>query len=173
MEEFTTSVGRVLGLTLDLSLAHTSEGSRIIDVVKRQLIQFVKTTMEGEDLFYLYHPELVDPVFDIGQIVSVIGNYETDGWVFDLRYALKLTYYVVDAQDDDAEKMILYVTDRIQDGVAIDKLMTTMEREDSECNLFFVGIGSRYNKDLLDIDGVKYIHLNDPAKLGDVLLGKG
>ena len=166
------NAGRVLGLILDVSLAHTSEGTRVLDVLKKQLIDFTRETMDGEDLFYLYHPLLVDPVYDIGQIVSTIGNYETDGWPFDLRYALKLTYYVVLNQDEDAQKMIMLVTDRARDQVAIEKLLFIEEREQCGCQFIFVGVGNNYRKSLFDLDHeqVRHFHLECPSDFNTLLL---
>jgi len=160
-------------LTLDVSLAHI-EGQRRLSVVKEQLIDFVRNTMEGEDLFYLYHPEIIEPVYDVGKIVSHIGNYETNGWKFDLRQALKLAYYVMAAQDEDAEKMLLFVTDRIIDRIAIKKLLLVEEREQTDCRFVFVGIGTRYDKLALQLthDQVTYIHLDSASDLNATLLEK-
>ena len=169
MDDYVTNIARVLGVTLDISLNHIN-GQRVLDATKKELIDFVRRTMDGEDLFYLYHPDIIDPVFDIGKIVSDIGNYETDGWIFDLRYALKLTYYVVAGQDDDAEKMLIFITDRIQDRVAIEKLIIIKEREQSDCRLVFVGIGEHYCKKILNIPEAIYIHLDDPSDLNQVLM---
>jgi hypothetical protein len=171
VDDYVTNIARVLGTTLDVSLMHTN-GRRTLDVVKKELVDFVREVMDGEDLFYLYHPDLVDPVYDVGKMVSAIGNYETDGWVFDLRYALKLTYYVIAGEDEDAEKMLLFITDRAQDEVAIDKILTLKKREDSDCRFVFVGIGRHYCKDLLNRSEVTYIHLDDPADLNQILLEK-
>lgn len=168
------NAGRVLGLALDISLVHIPEGNRVLDVVKKQLIDFTRETMEGEDIFYLYHPELIDPVYDIGKIVSAIGNYETDGWLFDLRYALKLTYYVVAAQDDDAQKMVMFITNRAKDEIATKKLLMLEDRDQSGCQFVFVGIGNSYDRSVLDIvhDQVTYFHLDQPSDLSDTLLEK-
>ena len=70
--QFDSFVGRMFGLVLDLSFRQTTDGKRIIDVVKKEHAQFVADTMDFEDLFYLYHPEIFEPTDGVGSAVSVI-----------------------------------------------------------------------------------------------------
>lgn len=172
MEEFLMGHGNFLGVTLDISLSHFN-GKRILDVVKEQLIKFVRNTIDGEDLFFIYDSEELDPVYDIGKIVSEIGNYYTDGCVYDLRQSFKFMYYLMLVQDDDMKKTLLFITDRITDRFAVNKIISLEDREESLCDIVFVGIGDNYDKSILETkcNNIKHIHINDPGDLFDVLMG--
>jgi len=157
----------MIGLVLDLSLRHTPKGERIIDVVKRQMVQYVRETIEGEDLFYLYHPHLLEPTENVGQIVSCIDNYETDGWAFDLESALKVAFYVVSAEDEDMEKKIILITDRLQTPQPVNKLLMLERRDQTGCQIVVVGVGNSYNRTALEAIGgsVRLIHMDVPVDL--------
>jgi len=145
-----------------------------VDAVKEQLVHFFCETIEAEDALYLYHPEIVESVEGPGLAVSTIGNYETDGWLLDLHTALKQTFYVVATEDPDYEKVILLITDRLQDDAALQKLLFLEDRQQTECTLILVGIGSHYKKkllaDLAKADSVLYLHLDNPSSLSSNLM---
>ena len=166
---FTTD-GKVLGLVLDVSL--TVSGDRVLDTVKTQLVNFLRKTMDGEDLFYLYHPEVLDPVETVGNMVSTVGNYETDGWLFDFPYAMLQTFFVVSIEDEDYERVVMFITDRIQEDSAVKKLLKLEERDQSGCKFVFVGIGTRYNRKVFENIGANatYRHIDYPNELLDSLL---
>ena len=172
--EFTVSQGRILGLVLDVSLRHQDD-ERILDAVKTGLVQFAKETLQSEDIFYLYHAEIIDTVEDLGEIVSTIGNYETDGWNIDLRHALEQTFYVMSAEDEDYERIFLYITDRVQKNSDLKRTLTFEKRDQTGCNFLFFGIGNHYNKAALSEmranDCVTYVHLNSPQELYSNLMG--
>lgn len=179
--QFDSYVGRMFGLVLDLSYRQTSDGQRIIDVVKKELAQFVADTLEGEDLLYLYHPEIFDSTEGVGSAVSVISNYETDGWLINLDYALRQTFFVIDAEDEDSERMLLFITDRLQDDVFRKLLLVIRNHSNNRyaetelnCNFLLVGIGSHYRKRVLqdvadENEKFSYIHIDDPSELRSVL----
>lgn len=180
--QFDSYVGRMFGLVLDLSYRQTSDGQRIIDVIKKELAQFATDTLEGEDLFYLYHPEIFEPTEGVGSAVSSISNYEADGWLINVDYALRQTFYVIDAEDDDAERMLLFITDRIQGNDPFRRLLLVIRNHpsnryvetDLNCKFLLVGVGSHYNKRALqDIaeenNNFSYVHIDDPSELLSVL----
>jgi len=172
--EYTTNDGRVLGLVLDLSLRQGPDGKRIVDTVKKQLINFLRETMDGEDLFYLYHPEIVDATLTIGSMVGEVGNYETNGYQFDLNHALLQTYLVVTAEDEDYERAIILITDRCRQHVPITKMLGLDKRDQAGCSYILVGIGSHYFPETLQPKhpAVSYCHIDDPKDLKDVLLNR-
>lgn len=175
MNEFTVSQGKILGLVLDISLRH-KDNKRILDVVKENLINFVRETMQSEDVFYLYHPEVIETVEDLGAMVSAINNYETDGYLINLRHALEQTNYVMLAEYDDQETIFLYITDRVQKNNDLKRVLLLEQRNKTGCKFFFVGIGSQYKKEILsDLDkeneNVTYFHLDKPQDLYSNLMG--
>ena len=168
MENYSTIDGRVLGLVLDLSLRLGPNGVRIIDTAKKQLIDFLRETMDGEDLFYLYHPQILEPIVTIGSMVGEVGNYETDGWHMDLNHALVQTYLVVTAEDEDYERAIIFITDRCQDDAVFQKILRFNDRDQAECQFIFVGIGPHYSGQTSH--SVVCCHVDDPKDLKDALL---
>ena len=82
MEEFKEE-GKAVGLIFDISLRHDNQGKRIIDVVKKSLVEVIRKGFEDDvDSLYLYHPDLIDCLYNHGEQTSAIGNYESDGWRF-------------------------------------------------------------------------------------------
>jgi hypothetical protein len=151
----------------DLSLRHTEQGKRVLDVVKKEMVEYVRRLLEGEDLFYLYHPQIFEPTENVGQMVSCIDNYETDGWVFDLGYALKQAFFIVAAEDEDMEKTIILITDRLQDTSPITKLLRLERRDQTGCRFVVVSIGQ--NCIDLSLDGLTCLHVDDPSSLCKLL----
>lgn len=170
MPEFSTIDGRVLGLVLDISLRFGVSGERILDTVKKQLIDYLREDMVGEDLFYLFHPDILEPVETVGAMVGIVSNYETDGWLYDVSYALMQTFFVVASEDEDYERALLFITDRIQDEAPVRRLLKMEERNQSDCKFIFVGIGSHYKQKVFD--NIPFYHLDDPSELASTLIGE-
>jgi hypothetical protein len=167
MAEHSTTDGRIVGVVLDVSLRHHG-GQRVLDSLKTGLVGIAQGIMQGDDLFYLYHPQIIEPVDDIGVAVGAIGNYETDGWLTDLRHALEQTFYVMAAEDADLEKAFIYITDRTQDNRDLKKLMRTEERDQTDCRFILVGVGQYYKIEALEelaSESVSYFHIDDPRDL--------
>lgn len=146
---------KIIGLVLDLSLRHNVAGERMFDIVKREMGEYLLRVVDGEDLFYLYNTESLRPVQRIGEITAALANYETDGWVFDVGFALKQTLFVLLAEDEDIAKQLIVVTNRLQDASAVEKILKLQHRDQSECRIVVVGIGSGYNRAALE-------KVNDP-----------
>ena len=98
----------VVGIVLDLSLRHMEDGARIVDGVKDELVEYVRT-FDYVDLFYLYHENVIDVVEGLGKRIHSVASYQTDGFEFDLNYALKQTLYIIGSEDDD--KQIYLITE--------------------------------------------------------------
>ena len=163
MEEY-----KNVNLILDISLRHTTDGHRIIDVVKAQVREFIRESMiNGEDSFYLYHPDVVELLYYRGDQVSAVGNYETEGTRFDIGMALKQSLYVSAAESDDYARHVFLVSDRLQpkDRVAVERFESLNLRDDINCHLKVIGIGSNYSRDL----PFDYSHLENPALLKEML----
>ena len=168
--EYSTTDGRIVGVVLDVSLRHSGD-RRVLDSVKSGLVEMAQEIMQGDDLFYLYHPEIVESVDDVGVAVCAIGNYETDGWLIDLRHALQQTFYVMAAEDVDLEKTFVYITDRSQDNKDLKKLLMLEKRDQTDCRFILIGIGQYYNKESLEeltSESVSYFHIDDPKDLKSV-----
>ena len=173
MSEYSITDGRILGAVLDVSL-NEFQGKRTLDIVKNNLVKIVQNIMQGDDLFYLYHPSVIEPVDDIGMAVGAIANYETDGWLQNLRLALCQTYYVMAAEDLDLEKSLLFITDRIHESTELKKVVALEERDEIGCSFLFMGVGNGYDKDVLKemerFESVGCFYVDDPNEISDHIL---
>ena len=166
---FVTAHNKAIGLVLDISLRHL-EGQRIVDVVKRQMTEWMRKNFEeSEDCFYLYHPQSVEPTRRRGESIAQVANYVTEGWLQNLRTALIQTFWVLVAQDPDAQKHLLFITDRVQDEAPFRKLFLLEQREKTEMQFVLLGIGQYYQRHVLDgftdLPQVKVAHLKSPSEI--------
>lgn len=140
---------KCVGVILDLTLAHEpSGGKRIIDLAKTELVHFVRNNLEsGVDCFYLYRVNDTQVCYDRGQQIASIGNYESDGWAFNIENALKQTLYVLQTESCD-DRFLLLFTNRLRDLRPLQKIVTINSRSDEQCHIVLVGIGQEYNADL-------------------------
>lgn len=129
--------------------------------------------VDGEDSFYLYHPNLIESVILHGDQISAIGNYDTDGWKFNLNFAFRQTLYVLMAEDLSLPKYLFYVTDRVTDAAPIEKALQINEKEMIDCQFVLIGVGDFYNKNickkLSEESNVIYFHLDNPSDLNSSL----
>ena len=157
-----------------MSLRHDHTGRRLIDNLKKSLINVVKETIEDDvDLFYLYHPELVDAMTLHGEQFCAIGNYQTDGWPFNLGMAVKQTLYVLAAKDHHVRKYLIYITDRNDNSLPLEKALHLNRKDMIEAHFILIGIGDQYDRGVMsllsklgEVDGnVTYLHLPSAADL--------
>jgi hypothetical protein len=107
-------------------------------IIKKQLLDVTKRFTE-EDSFYLYHPNAVDISEGRGRQTAVLGNYESDGYFFDLHFALKQTLYVA-AQSDGGT--VCLVTDRFrkESVAALKKIIMLNAKDDLGCRILAVSV---------------------------------
>lgn len=170
--------GKDVGLVFDISLRHTSDGMRIIDVVKQQVIKLIQNLFtDGLDAFYLYQPNAIKTSNLHGEQVSAVGNYETDGWKFSLLNALKYAVYVIQAEEMVHRKYVILITDRITESTPIEKAMKLSKKEMLDAHFIIIGIGEHYNsmalKQLETEADFTYIHLQHPSELTVKLFQEG
>lgn len=163
---------RILGMVFDLTLRHYGN-KRLVDEVKKSVNTFLKT-YDDDDGFYLYHPQLVDVLFKRGEQVSMVANYETDGYKFDLMFALKQTLYVVASEDADSHKTVCLVTDRFEKGQVsyIKKLQSLNNKDSLDCSILVIGVGTGYDKESLQEackDIATYYHNDNPSQINSEL----
>ena len=164
----------VVGIALDISLRHDKNDRRIIDVVKEQLVEYVRT-FDYVDLFYLYHENVVDVVEGLGKRIHSVASYQSDGFEFDLNYAMKQTLYVVGSEDDD--KRIHLITDRFSDKSlkTIRKVAMLNEKDGLDCKIYVTAIGNRNNQEALEAlkeEGFLNCVLSDPSELHQSLMNE-
>jgi hypothetical protein len=164
-----------IGLVLHLS-SREHEGRRVVDEVRKSLVRFVCKT-ESEDGFYLYHPQLLDSVYSQGEKTAALGNFETDGFNFDLGFALKQTLYVAARGDSYVDKALILITDSFlsNDLISLKKVILLNDKEDLECKILVIGVGNKYDKTKLaeyaaQTSSLVYFHSN-PGEV-DVVLKK-
>lgn len=160
---------KVIGLILDLSL-RTINGRRIVDVVKKQLGAVLRAFNEEDTVLYLYHPDAIDTLGETGEQVGAIGNFETDGYMMDIPFALKQTCYIVAAQNSESGKHVFWVTDRF-DASKTETIQRTFRMCRLDNNITVIGIGDHHQKELQEAcHEERFIHLDDPAQLKDTVL---
>jgi len=161
-----------LGLILDISLRQF-DGNSIIDTVKKEICQVLKT-FDHDDTLYLYDPLEVYTHTARGTQIGLIANYKSNGVKFDLELPFKQTLYVIANEDCDFDRIILYITDKFvkSDQSKINKVNRLNERDDVNCRFILCGLTDRYCKSLLDLscDNVDCFHLDDPRNLKEELL---
>lgn len=144
---------RSIGVLLDVAPFEVN-GKRAVDLVKKQLVEFVRT-FDEEDVFYLYNPAEVDVLDNRGEQIHAIGNYDTDGYKLqDLQLALKQTYYVLANQDEDSNRTLCYITNRFgkKDSSALKKVCRigqTLGLLEEPVDILVVALGDRCDEDLI------------------------
>jgi hypothetical protein len=174
MENF-AEPNKSVGIVLDISLRHDAERNRLIDCVKQNLINLVKTSFEDSlDSLYLYHPDIVDPTDKYGLQVHMLNSYDSDGWAFNLNFALKQTLYSLALQDFDMRKYLILVTDRITNIQPIQTIQRLNDKDGVEAQVIVIGIGDIYNKSLVSdfakTSLVTHIHLSHHSELSAQLI---
>jgi hypothetical protein len=169
MEGFTEE-GKAVGVLLDISLRHESTGARVLDLVKEQLVEVVKNHFDdGLDVLYLYHPDLVDPVNRHGEQTHHISNYDTDGWLFNMNFALKQTLYALGMQECDLRRYLVLITDRMFDIRPLELVIQLNDKDMLDAQLILVGIGDHYDQPafaaLAKEGKAIHIHLNSASEL--------
>lgn len=170
---FSTAQCKSIGLILDLSIRQMN-GRRIVDVVKKQISQWIRQTLEdSEDYFYLYHPEITVPTISRGESLACVNNFNTEGWLFDLVTAVAQTFCVVHDQDADAHKAFLLISDRMQNSNSLRTLKAMQAKYQTDCRFLLCGIGKQYNKSVLNeyasVPNVVVKHLVGPEDLASGL----
>ena len=159
---FNTSEIDVVGIVLDISQRHSSNGSKNIDNVKSSLVDFLRKNFDDDDIMYLYHPDIIEPSNRVGAQVATISNYRTDGWKFDLGYALKQTLFIISAESYESKSLLL-ITDRLDDPAILKKISSLNKKDMLGCNLICVDVGCH----LPDVDFAKIVHVPDSSQLVD------
>lgn len=139
------------------------------------MIRTVKSLLEnGVDLLYLYDPNRTKAVLDRGPQTAMIGNYETDGYSFDLNYAIKLTLYVMANEDWDMRRYLFLITDRLKDVRCLEKAKSLNQRDRIDAKFLTIGISDQYDRTLLEDTAasglVTHIHINNLSELDISLL---
>lgn len=137
---------RVLSVVLDVSLRHGNNGKRVLDEVKSDLIKHIRK-FDEDDLFYLYHEQVVDVAERRGEQVHAVASYQTDGFSFDINYALKQSLYVAGAEDYDVDKAVVLITDRMSKSTvnALNKICMLNEKDGLECEIFVFNVGANFD----------------------------
>lgn len=153
---------RAIGVVLDLTLRHTKDDIRVVDIVKKCLIDFVRK-FEGDDIFYLYNEMEIDFKYRHGERTHAVASYVTDGFEFDLYSAMKQTLYLLQAEDPDFDKVMYVINDRVRNASIFDKIVALNNKDGGEIK--FVLITSQ----LLSIDGMEVMNFKDPIEMDQFL----
>ena len=160
--DYETWNSKVLGVVIDTSLRHI-DGKRFLDHIKENLIQYLRDDFDDDDVFYLFHPEIVEAMDRKGEAVASVSNFETDGWSFRLNYALQQTLYVLEAEE--GQRRLVLFTDRFN-SIPIERLALLKEREEIDCEIFVFCVGDcdHHKMSLCDVNLVR---IDDATKISD------
>lgn len=121
-------MSKAVGIVLDISLRHDENDRRIADVVKDQLVQFVKT-FDDDDYFYVFHDESLKTFYRRGQQIYTISKYQPSDTGIDLMFALKQTLYILAAEDEDYDRFLYWITDRPINDSYLKKIKNVNEKD--------------------------------------------
>ena len=139
------------------------------------MINLVRDLFEnGEDSLYLYNPQSTESVVFQGEQVFAIGNHNSDGWKFNLNFALRQTLYVLMAEDQTNRKYVILITDRIDNSFNIEKYIKINYKEMIYSNFIIICVGENFDKKVLEKfnehSEITYLHINQPDELEPCLL---
>jgi hypothetical protein len=157
----------VVGIALDLSIQHHTDGRRYIDIVKEGLVEF--TTKLGLNCgVYVAHPDRHEMPRQQGDSVSGVFSYK-EPFPFKATDALRQATEMIAAQDAE-EKYVIYITDRYRSAQKnqYDKTLMLNEARKYGCKFLFFGIGNKC-EDLKAFEGVSVHQVNDPAQVGQII----
>ncbi len=140
---------KVVGIVLDISLRHNKEDKRIVDIVKDQLIKFVKT-FDDEDYFYVFHEDNLKTLYRRGQQVYTISKYQPSELEIDLLFALKQTLYILAGEDDDYKKIMYYITDKKVNEHFIKKVENLNVKDGYEIEIITIDLSKINPQELTD-----------------------
>lgn len=126
-----------IGVVLDVKLANLA-------AVKESLLNSVGNIPVGEDLFYLYSPDYIEPLEKKGEKIQCIFNYQkikTNPYV-----ALTETAMILGAeQDEEYRRKVVFITDQYSESQneQIDVMLQIDEAQRFDCEYSFIGIGQQ------------------------------
>lgn len=157
---YNTSDIQVMGVLFDVSLRHGSNGKTNIDNVKQAMSDFFRNCFEDDDIMYLYHPEVSHTFNRVGAQVAAISNYHTDGWKFQLSFALKQTLFVLAAEPYD-DKTLVIITDRMSDTKELKMVNNFNTKDMLGCKVLCIDIGNH----LPQCDFARVVSVDDSSQL--------
>lgn len=127
---------------MDVTLEHY-QNRRMLDYIKEQVIHYIREEFFADDMFYLYHPQIIEMLLSRGEQVGAVSNYDTDGWKFDLEYALKQTLYIIGAEDADSPKLLCVVSNRQheREDWLYKKILKLNEKDSYDCKVLHIALG--------------------------------
>ncbi len=133
----------VLGLILDLSLRHHTNGRRYVDIATEDLVKFL-VTLQADDRVFFYDPEHPDAPTYKGEAVGRLGNYRISRQ-FNPLHALRDTLEAVGREDADSRKVIVYITDRpaLKYDYSAELILKRNHMNRYNCELIIFAIGSK------------------------------
>lgn len=173
---------KFVSLILNVSL-RTIEGRKIADGVKSELIDFVNTFEEEDQLYLSSDPTLHcyynrhDIVETNGKRVAAIGNWHPKEMVSQshLRLEIHKAFQAVGANGDiDGDWYICLITDRYKqhDEIPLMQMLNQNSNIWGEVKLIVITIGDHY--DFKEYEQVcnecKYTHLSTPTGIKSTLI---
>lgn len=159
----------VVGIALDLSTQHHTDGRRYIDIVKDGLVDFA-TKLGLNCGLYVAHPDRHEMPRQQGESVAGVFSY-MEPHPFKATDALRQATEMIAAQEGE-EKFVIYITDRYRSlrKNQYDKTLMMSKGNNYGCNFLFFGIGDKC-EDLKAFEGdcVKTYQVDDPAQVAEII----
>jgi hypothetical protein len=169
----------IFGLTLNVSLRIVN-GRKVADAVKDELVEFV-TTFEDEDQLYLSTNTSInydrrDIVETHGERIAMIGNWRPTEVAPALLVELRKTLHAVTTCGDiDGKWYACLITDRYKqhDENYLSQILTRSSPIWGDATTMVITIGDHYDfkeyESTCNIRGCEFIHLSTPSGIKSVL----
>lgn len=131
-----------LSIVLDVS-SKNYKGKKSIDIVKKQIIDYLRS-IDDENLIYIYDEKNESMTNNKGEQVGMIANYEPSERI-NLFKGLKKSYDLLSKQDQNLNRILLYITNRFtdKDKVALKKALRfnlSKSFYEETCQLLVIGL---------------------------------
>jgi hypothetical protein len=126
-----------IGVIIDVKLNNLAH-------VKEALLNSIGNIPVGEDLFYLYHPDDVEPLDKKGHKIQCIFNYEK--MKINPYLALTQTAMILGSEvDEEYRRKVIFIADQYNEkyNEQVDVMLQIDESQRLECEYSFIGIGQQ------------------------------
>lgn len=126
-----------IGIVLDVKMYNLA-------LIKESLLCSIGNIPVGEDLFYLYNPDVLEPLEKKGEKIHCIFNYSKIK--INPYLALTQTAMILGSEiDEEYRRKVIFVTDNYDEAYneQIDVMMQIDESQRFDCEYSFIGIGQQ------------------------------
>lgn len=152
-----------IGVIIDVKLSEFA-------AVKESLLNSIGRIPVGEDLFYLYHPDAVEPLEKKGEKIQRI--FSSEKIKINPYLALTQTAMILGSEiDEEYRRKVVFVTNQYDESFneQIDVMLQIDESQRFDCDYSFIGIGQQSFSFSKNIENTHIITLGSPDDLETTL----